>query len=94
MEKHDFVMVWESLAKWNANSKALFDAGVDASKHDKVLYDAVLHMLSTSFRSDQMDLILWSIFDASKQLPVGDGFVTVDSAEVCWEYINKLTTTT
>ena len=89
MDKDKFIIVWNEIVRWNDNNKALFKLGVDISKHDKLLYNIVIHLLLTHYNQAQVDFILWSIFDDVREIPVGDETVTINTGELCWEYIQK-----
>jgi len=89
MNKEKFIIVWNEIVRWNDNNKALFKLGVDISKHDKLLYNIVIHLLLTHYNEAQVDFILWSIFDDTREMPVGEEIVKIDNAETCWDYIQK-----
>jgi len=84
-----FCTIWEALDNWNYDTKKLYETGIDTTKHDKKLYDIIIILLETHFSQEQMDFIIWSIFDDTKELPTEHGNIRIDRAELCWEYLNK-----
>jgi len=91
MNKDIFVNIWVSLYDWSFTSKELFKLGIDSAKYDKNLYNIIVQLLSTHYNTEQINFIIWSIFDDIKELTLEDGrIIKIDNAEECWEYLNKL----
>lgn len=90
MNEEIFSKIWNSLDDWNYKSKQLHVLGIDITRHDKQLYDLVIEMLSLYFNAVQIDLIVWSIFDDVKELPIAGDIIVIDNSVLCWEYVNKI----
>lgn len=90
MDKSTFFITWNALEDWSYKTKKLYEVGIDSARYDKILYNIVIDLLSLHFDSEQIDFIVWSIFDDNRQLPIGEEqTITINSAELCWEYLNK-----
>jgi hypothetical protein len=82
--------VWYDLSDWRVASLELFGMGIDASKHDRKLYDILILLLKTHFSDEQVDFIVWSIFDDKRTLEADGRMVKIDTGEACWEYVCRL----
>lgn len=90
MTEEKFLIVWNQLYQWNLSSKFLFDTGVDLTKHDKQLYNIVIHLLQTYYNEAQLDFFIWSIFETEPRIDIDEKSVLINTAELCWQYINNL----
>ena len=90
MNKEIFDTIWQTLYTWSLKTKRLYELGIDSSRYDKDMYNIVMLMMSLHFNQEQVDMIIWSVFDDTRELVVDDATVTIDNADACWEYINKL----
>lgn len=87
MEKNEFIDIWISLKNYKENSdKLINNHDINLTKHDGYLYHVIIMLLKTHFIQEQVDLIIFSIYDENKII----NDVVIDNAEVCWEYINKI----
>lgn len=91
MDKDTFISIWNALYEWSCTSKELYKLGVDSARYDKNLYNIIMKLLSTHYNSEQLNFMIFSIFDDVRELPLEDGAIAkIDTAEECWEYLNKL----
>ena len=72
MDKSTFLLTWNALEDWTYKTKKLYELGIDSAKYDKNLYNIIIQLLSLHFDSEQIDFIVWSIFDDNRQLPIGE----------------------
>lgn len=86
-EKDKFIDIWISLKKYKENSdKLINNHDINLTKHDGYLYHVIIMLLKTHFIQEQVDLIIFSIYDENKII----NDVVIDNAQTCWEYINKM----
>lgn len=92
MNKEQFIKIWNLLNDYNERTKILVKNKINIMDHDKELYDSVILLLKVIFeKQEQIDLILFSIFDLNKTIETADGnIIIIDDAESCWEHLNKL----
>ena len=88
-----FITIWNALEDWSLKTKQLYSLGIDTARYDKNLYDVIIKLLEHHFNKAQIDFIVWSIFDETRVLPlINDSTIIIDTAELCWEYVNKIET--
>lgn len=90
IQKEEFINIWNLLNNYNERTKILVKNKINIMDHDKELYDCVILLLKVIFeKQEQIDLILFSIFDLNKTIETDDDIILIDDAESCWEQINK-----
>lgn len=91
MNREIFIKIFNYILNWNLKSKEEFKLGIDLSEHDKNLYNAVFELMHIHFNDAQINFFIWSIFDEERKLDIdNETKIIINTAEDCWEYINKL----
>lgn len=91
MEFITFSLFIKEINTWNLRTKELFNLGIMTTVHDSNLYDANILLLREIFNNEQVDFIIWYIFNENNEIEIEDGSkIKIDNLELCWEYLNKL----
>lgn len=91
MDKETFIEIWDSMCEWAVKSKQLYSHGIDIAKYDRIPYEIIIKLLSKHFGHEQVDLIIWSIYEEKPELEISEGrMVLINNAYDCWEYVTKL----
>lgn len=89
-ERFNFIMMWDLLEDYRISSKKLSELGISANGHDSKLYKIMELLLHELFTDEQVDFIIWSVFDDERELKIGEETVVIETADLAWEYVNKI----
>lgn len=90
MTQDEFNNIWEKLYQWKEQTRSIFELGINLSIYDKLSYDIIISLLKCIYNAAQVDLIIFSIFDETKEITIDEQNIIINTAEKCWNYISLL----